>query len=107
MKNRWEQAEENRHECRQNLEEVGITRGKTCAGGGCRVGVTSEPVSSFFDNRTQREWLSTEEAAHFLSISPNALRIMVHRDQIRAFKLGRRLRFRVQDCRGLFRKKGE
>lgn len=62
--------------------------------------------NSFFENRTQREWLSTEEAAHFLSVSPNALRIMVHRGQIEAYRLGRRLRFSVRDCQALFRKKG-
>lgn len=61
----------------------------------------------FFLNRIQREWLSTEEAAYFLSVSPNALRIMVHRDQIRAYKIGRRLRFSLQDCKLLFVKKGE
>ena len=60
----------------------------------------------FFLNRIQREWLSTDEAAHFLSVSPNALRIMVHRDQIRAYKVGRRLRFSLQDCKSLFVKKG-
>ena len=59
-----------------------------------------------FDNRREREWLTTKEAAHFLAISPNALRIMVHRDQIRVYKFGRRLRFRVKDCLALFQQKG-
>ena len=54
-------------------------------GGGRNFGLDYES-KPFFENRTQREWLSTEEAAYFLSISPNALRIMVHRDQIRAFQ---------------------
>ncbi len=67
----------------------------------------NESCSKFFDNRIAREWLSTEEAAHFLSVSPNALRIMVHRDQITAYKFGRRLRFRLTDCRLLFLKKGK
>jgi excisionase family DNA binding protein len=80
-------------------EAVGI-------GEGGQDGVGYETRSLFFENRTQREWLSTEEAAHFLSVSANALRIMVHRDQIRVFKLGRRLRFRLQDCRQLFLTKG-
>ena len=60
----------------------------------------------FFGNKIEHEWLSTEEAARFLSISTNALRIMVHRDQIKAYKLGRRLRFKMHDCRALFIKKG-
>lgn len=62
-----------------------------------------------FENQIERQnekWLATEEAAHFLSISPNALRIMVHRDQIRAYKFGRRLRFKRSDCMALFKLKG-
>ena len=64
------------------------------------------PRKSIIDNRIEREWLSTEEAAYILSISPNALRIMVHRAQIQAYKFGRRLRFKQSDCRALFLKKG-
>jgi excisionase family DNA binding protein len=63
-------------------------------------------AASILDNRILREWLSTEEAAFYLSISANALRIMVHRGQIRAYKLGRRLRFKQQDCQALFKPKG-
>lgn len=59
-----------------------------------------------FENRTEREWLTTQEAADFLSISPNALRIMVHREQIPVYKFGRRLRFKRGDCRALFQRKG-
>ncbi len=59
-----------------------------------------------FDIYTKREWLSTEEAAYFLSISENALRIMVYRNQIRVYKLGRRLRFKISDCEALFERKG-
>lgn len=62
-------------------------------------------VTLFSENRIIREWLSTEEAAFFLSISANALRIMVHRGQIRAYKIGRRLRFKLQDCQALFQPK--
>ena len=60
----------------------------------------------FFENRIKREWLSTEEAAFFLSVTENAIRIMVHRGQIVSYKFGRRLRFRVQDCQALFQQKG-
>ena len=59
----------------------------------------------FFENRIQSEWLSTKEAAHFLSLSENALRIMVHRGQIKAHHFGRRLRFRKSDCVALFERK--
>lgn len=62
--------------------------------------------SGIFENKIEHEWLSTEEAARFLSISTNALRIMVHREQIKAYKLGRRLRFKMYDCNALFIKKG-
>ena len=68
--------------------------------------VSSRPESLIFENRIKREWLSTEEAAHFLSITENALRIMVHRGQVPVFKFGRRLRFRHEDCRALFTSKG-
>jgi len=62
--------------------------------------------SLLFENRISREWLSTEDAAQYLSISANALRIMVHRDQINAYKFGRRLRFRAEDCVALIKKVG-
>ncbi len=48
-----------------------------------------------------REFLTTDQAANYLSISPNALRACVCRGQIRLFKLGRRLRFRLEDLRRL------
>ena len=59
-----------------------------------------------FENRIEREWLTTKEAAHFLAISENALRIMVHRDQIKVYKFGRRLRFKLKDCQCLVSLKG-
>jgi len=58
------------------------------------------------ENRVEREWLSTKEAAHYLRLSENALRIMVCRDQIRSHKIGRRLRFQLSDCQALFQKGG-
>ena len=45
------------------------------------------------------EWLTTKEAAWHLRISPNALRILVHRKRVRAHKLGNRLRFRRSDLK--------
>lgn len=59
----------------------------------------------FFDNQVFREWLSTKEAASYLCITPNALRIYVCRGRIQAFKLGNRLRFRINDLRLLLLKK--
>lgn len=62
--------------------------------------------TKFFENRIECEWLNTKEAAHFLSITPNALRILVHRGQVPVYKFGRRLRFRLKDCQALFQRKG-
>ena len=58
-----------------------------------------------FDNRIA-EWLSTQEAARFLRISENALRICVYRGQIKVYRFGRRLRFRVEDLRQILQKGG-
>jgi len=51
------------------------------------------------------EWLGIEKAAAFLDLTPNALRIMVHRGKIKAHKLGRRLRFKLGDLRSAPQKK--
>lgn len=71
-----------------------------------KINESGRDATLFSENRILREWLSTEEAAFFLSISANALRIMVHRGQIRAYKFGRRLRFKLQDCQALFQPRG-
>jgi excisionase family DNA binding protein len=42
-------------------------------------------------------WFDTDEAANFLRITPNALRILVHRARVKSYKLGRRLRFKQCD----------
>ena len=68
--------------------------------------IASDTRNLIFENRIKCEWLSTKEAAHFLSITENAVRILVHRGQIPAFKFGRRLRFKHSDCQALFQKKG-
>jgi excisionase family DNA binding protein len=62
--------------------------------------------SQFFENKIATQWLSTVEAASFLRVSENALRIMVHRDQVKAYKFGRRLRFKLTDCQNLILIKG-
>ncbi|MBT4762926.1 MAG: helix-turn-helix domain-containing protein [Bdellovibrionaceae bacterium] len=58
-----------------------------------------------FENQITVEWLSTIEAAKHLCITPNALRILVHRDQVKAYKFGSRLRFRLKDLNALLFKK--
>ena len=50
----------------------------------------------FFDNRIHK-FLSTKEASGLLGVSPNALRILVCRKKVRAYKLGNRLKFRHSD----------
>ena len=49
------------------------------------------------------KWMTTKEAASYLKISPNALRIIVHRGKINAYHLGRRLRFNSQDIESLIK----
>jgi hypothetical protein len=69
----------------------------------------------FFDNLIDKNqkadennrWLNTNEAAEFLRLTPNALRILVHRAQVKYFKFGRRLRFRMCDLHSLFHQKEE
>lgn len=60
---------------------------------------------SLFQNQIVCEWLSSKEAASYLGITENALRIMVCRGQIKVSKFGRRLRFRFRDLQSLFLRK--
>ena len=60
----------------------------------------------FFENQIAQEWLTTEVAAEYLGVSENALRIIAHRNQNRSYKLGRRIRFRMDELRTLFTRKG-
>ena len=88
------------------------------ASGKEKYGIKSSVVNEFrrmeigrnsalvFDNRIMSEWLNTKEAAAYLSISPNALRILVHREKIGAYKFGNQLRFRIEHLQELFLKKG-
>jgi len=63
--------------------------------------------SLVFDNcRFQDGFLSTETAARLLDKSPNALRIMVCRGRLKAFKDGQRLKFRYRDIKDALSKKG-
>ena len=59
--------------------------------------------SKFFENLDEG-WLSTNDVAKFLSVSPNAVRIMVCRGILMAYRM--RGRFRKKDCMALFSKNG-
>ena len=59
-----------------------------------------------FENKIERKWLTSKEVASYLAISENALRIMVHRNQIPSYKFGRRLRFLLSECVDLIQKRG-
>lgn len=47
-----------------------------------------------FDNLI---WMDSKEAAHYLRVSVYALRMMVWRGKLNAYRLGRRLRFKRAD----------
>jgi excisionase family DNA binding protein len=75
--------------------------------GGILEKLTSNEVgltSRFFEKRIGGEWLSTTDAAAFLGISQNALRILVCRRKVKFYKLGRRLRFQEIDLKQLLQK---
>ena len=52
--------------------------------------------AQFFGNRIYK-LLSTREASGLLGVSENALRILVCRKRVKAYKLGNRLRFKFGD----------
>lgn len=56
-------------------------------------------TGQLFDN-LDSEWISINQAAQYLGITPNALRIKVCRGEVQAHKLGGRLKFRISDLRG-------
>lgn len=60
----------------------------------------------FFDNRITCEWMTSKEAARYLGISPNALRIWVCRGKVKSYKLGRFLRFHLKDIQSLLQPNG-
>ncbi|MAZ48954.1 MAG: hypothetical protein CME65_10340 [Halobacteriovoraceae bacterium] len=53
-------------------------------------------ITNKIEDENER-WLTTDEAANYLNISSNALRILVHRARVRTYKLGSRLRFKKSD----------
>ncbi|MBL7663814.1 MAG: helix-turn-helix domain-containing protein [Bacteriovoracaceae bacterium] len=65
-----------------------------------------------FDNKIANQlvdendkWLCTKNASTYLGITPNALRILVHKGKVDAFKLGTHLRFDPNDLKMLLIKK--
>ncbi len=66
------------------------------------VGATADAMSAeLFQNRIGCEWLSSTQAAIYLGISENALRIKVCRRQVQFYKIGSRLRFHIVDLKVL------
>lgn len=68
--------------------------------------IVAKIISPSFFEIADVEWLSTNDVAKFLSISPNAVRIMVCRGILPAHRMNGRLRFRKRDCAALFTKNG-
>ncbi len=54
-----------------------------------------------FQNQIGCEWLPSSQAAKYLGVTENALRIMVCRGKIPFHKLGSRLRFHIEDLNNL------
>lgn len=61
-----------------------------------RLNQTCNPLIN--DTKKEDEtMITTEQASRLLAITPNALRIQVHRGHVPALKLGNKLRFRKKD----------
>jgi len=65
---------------------------------------TIEKSVSFFENGIAQKWLNTNEAASYLRISTNALRILVHKRKVEFYKYGRLLRFKRDDLHRVLQK---
>ena len=66
--------------------------------------VHSSKKELLFDNRIHK-LLSTKEASGLLGVSENALRILVCRKKVKAYKLGSRLKFKHTDLASCLQKK--
>jgi len=54
-------------------------------------------IQSLAIDEKNDKWFNTKEAAYFLRITPNALRLLVHKAKVKYYKLGYRLRFKYAD----------
>lgn len=71
------------------------------------IQATGEVIApALFQNRIVCEWLSSVEAATYLGVTQNALRMMVYRRQVKFYKMGRRIRFHIKDLQALLIQKG-
>jgi len=68
------------------------------------ISCSEKSEQKFFENLEVGEWLTSTEAARFLGLTPNALRIKVCRGQVKFHKLGSRLRFCTADLSSLLSK---
>ncbi len=60
---------------------------------------------AFFDNLAKEKvWLSSADAAQFLGLTQNALRILACRGKVKFYKIGRRLRFLEADLEKLLKR---
>jgi excisionase family DNA binding protein len=84
--------------------------GKTQSGKTCDVECieqTTQPEYignsnlAVFENRILNEWLTTEEAAEYLRISPKYLLNLSSNGRVRYYKFGRRNRFLLSDLKEL------
>ena len=70
---------------------------------------SSEAIFDNFNNDKNKDeneiWLTTKRASAYLGITPNALRILVHKGKVEAFKLGSHLRFTHNALQELLMKK--
>lgn len=69
------------------------------------IGLKMNNSDMLFENLATTRWLNTKEAATYLGISTNALRIRVHRGQVQAHKLGQRLKFQIATLNAALQKK--
>lgn len=65
--------------------------------------INNECRPSIVENES---WLNSNQAANYLGISPNAIRIMVYRKQIPFYKFGKRLRFLKKDLTKVIKRSG-
>ena len=56
--------------------------------------ISSSSINKFDEEEIM---ITTKEASRILAVTPNALRIQVHRGNVPAYKLGNKLRFRKKE----------